>query len=74
MTEFGLLRTLMRYPGKVYTRNELIDGAYAYENVVTGRTIDSHVRRIRGKLSTAGGTDPIETVHGLGYKLGPCED
>jgi len=73
-TEFGLLRTLMRYPGKVYTRDELIDGAYAYENVVTGRTIDSHVRRIRRKLSSAGGADPIETVHGVGYKLGLCED
>ena len=73
VTEFGLLRTLMRYPGKVYTRDELIEGAYAYDNVVTGRTIDSHVRRIRRKLSEAGGEDPIETVHGLGYKLGTCK-
>lgn len=72
VTEFGLLRTLMEYPGKVYTRNELMDRAYAYDNVVSGRTIDSHVRRVRRKLAAAGG-DPIETVHGLGYKLGPCE-
>ena len=54
-------------------RDELIEGAYAYDNVVTGRTIDSHVRRIRRKLSEAGGADPIETVHGLGYKLGTCK-
>ena len=70
-TEFGLLRTLMQYPGKVYSRDELMNGAYSYANVVTGRTIDSHIRRIRKKLQLAG-ADPIETVHGLGYKLGPC--
>jgi len=39
--------------------------------VVADRTIDSHVRRVRAKLRAAGG-DPIETVHGAGYKLGPC--
>ena len=72
VTEFGLLRTMMNHPGKVYTRDELMEGAYAYENIVAGRTIDSHIRRIRRKFSSAGG-DPVETVHGLGYKIGPCE-
>jgi two-component system OmpR family response regulator len=72
VTEFGLLRTLLEYPGKVYTRDELIERAYAYDNVVSGRTIDSHIRRVRRKLAAAGG-DPIETVHGLGYKIGPCD-
>jgi two-component system OmpR family response regulator len=72
VTEFGLLRSLLEYPGKVYTRDELMDRAYAYDNVVSGRTIDSHIRRVRKKLSAAGG-DPIETVHGLGYKIGSCE-
>ncbi len=71
VTEFGILRTLLEHPGKVYTRDELMDGAYAYDNVVAGRTIDSHVRRIRRKFSEAGG-DPIETVHGLGYRIGSC--
>ena len=47
-----------------------MDGAYEYAATVTGRTIDSHIRRIRKKLSAAG-ADPIETAHGLGYKLGP---
>ncbi len=70
-TEFGLLRTLMGFPGKVFTRDELMQGAYATETIVTDRTIDSHVRRIRRKFSDAGG-DPIETVHGIGYRLGPC--
>jgi two-component system OmpR family response regulator len=70
-TEFGLLRTLVGFPGKVYTRDELMDGGYAEDNVVSGRTIDSHIRRLRQKFAAEGG-EPIETVHGLGYKVGPC--
>ena len=71
VTEFGILRTLLGYIGKVYTRNELMDGAYSDHNVVIDRTIDSHVRRVRRKFKTVGG-DPIETVHGVGYKIGDC--
>jgi len=70
-TEFGILRTLIGYPGKVFTRDELIAGAYDHDTYITDRTIDSHVRRIRRKFSDAGG-DPVETVHSVGYKLGPC--
>jgi two-component system, OmpR family, response regulator len=68
-TEFGILRTLMGYPGKVFTRDELMAAAYDGETVVSDRTIDSHVRRVRQKMA-AGGSDPIVTVHGVGYKLG----
>ncbi|UCF67878.1 MAG: response regulator transcription factor [Acidobacteriota bacterium] len=68
VTEFGLLRTLLSYPGKVFSREELMEGAYAYDNIVTARTIDSHIRRIRRKLAAVG-TAAIETVHGIGYKL-----
>ncbi len=71
VTEFGVLRTLMGHPGKVYSRDELSGGAYDVENLVTERTIDSHVRRVRQKLRAVGG-QPIETVHGLGYKLADC--
>jgi two-component system OmpR family response regulator len=71
ITEFGIVRTLLSYPGKVFTRDELISSAYTYDNVVTDRTIDSHVRRVRQKFAGAG-ADPIETVHGLGYRLGSC--
>jgi two-component system, OmpR family, response regulator len=70
-TEFGILRTLFSYPGKVFTRDELMDSAYNYDNIVTDRTIDSHVRRVRRKFAAIG-VDPIETVHGLGYRLGSC--
>ena len=71
VTEFGILRTLLARPGKVYTRDALMDGAYDLNRVVSDRTIDSHVRRVRGKFKELG-VDPIETVHGLGYKLGTC--
>jgi two-component system OmpR family response regulator len=71
-TEFGILRTLMSYPGKVFTREELMSAAYSYDNIVSDRTIDSHVRRVRSKFAQVGG-EPIETVHGLGYRLGPCD-
>lgn len=68
VTEFGILRTLMGKVGKVYTRDELMSGAYGDHNLVTDRTINSHVKRLRRKLAAAGG-QPIETVHGVGYRL-----
>ena len=71
VTEFNIVRTLLGFPGKVFSRDELMSGAYSEHNVVTDRTIDSHVRRVRRKFGQAGG-EPVETVHGLGYKLGPC--
>lgn len=72
VTEFGVLRTLLGYPGKVFSRDELITGAYQHDTHVTDRTIDSHMRRIRSKFSAVGG-DPVETVHGVGYRLRPCQ-
>lgn len=71
VTEFGVLRTLMERPGKVLSRDRLMDGAYDLNRIVSDRTIDSHVRRVRAKFSAVGG-EPIETVHGVGYKLGVC--
>jgi two-component system OmpR family response regulator len=71
VTEFGILRTLLTHPGRVFTRDSLMNGAYDFNKVVSDRTIDSHVRRVRAKFSEVGG-DPIETVHGVGYKLGAC--
>jgi len=71
VTELGVLRTLLGRPGKVYSRDELMDRAYDETTVVSDRTIDSHVRRVRAKLAALG-ADPIETVHGAGYRIGPC--
>ncbi len=72
VTEFALLRTLIQHPGRVFSRQTLMDTAYDFNNVVSDRTIDSHMRRVRAKLSQAG-ANPIETVHGVGYKLGDCQ-
>ncbi|HBG07148.1 MAG: two-component system response regulator CreB [Geobacteraceae bacterium GWC2_58_44] len=72
VTEFGILRTLLGFPGKVFSRDELISGAYQDDTHVSDRTVDSHVRRIRHKFSAAGG-DPMETVHGVGYRLRACQ-
>ena len=71
LTEFGVLRTLLRRPGHVSTRDALMNEAYELHRIVSDRTIDSHVRRVRAKFAALG-ADPIETVHGIGYKLGPC--
>lgn len=66
VTEFGMLRTLMNYPGKVYSRDELMRGAYRDHTIVSDRTIDSHITRLRRKFEQLG-AEPIKTVHGLGY-------
>ena len=67
VTEFAVLQALIERPGRVLTRTQLIDRSYEHDNHITERTIDTHIRRIRAKLRPFG-IDPIETVHGLGYK------
>lgn len=71
-TEFDLLQVLMQHPQRVFSRDELMDRAY--QNItVSDRTIDSHVRHIRSKFSAVGSEEVIATVHGVGYRLGPCD-
>jgi two-component system OmpR family response regulator len=69
--EYGVLKALMGHVGKVYTRDELMQRAYDDNTVVSNKTIDSHIRRVRKKFKECGG-DPIETVTGFGYKLSDC--
>jgi two-component system OmpR family response regulator len=71
--EFAILRTLLARPGFVFTRELILDAAYAGNIHVADRTIDSHVRNIRAKMNAAGCESVIETVHGVGFKLGRCE-
>ena len=71
--EFSILRTLLARPGFVFTRELILDAAYAGNIHVADRTIDSHVRNIRAKFASAGCESAIETVHGVGFKLGRCE-
>jgi two-component system, OmpR family, response regulator len=71
--EFSILRTLLARPGFVFTRELILDAAYAGNIHVADRTIDSHIRNIRAKMAAAGCDSAIETVHGVGFKLGRCE-
>lgn len=68
VTEFAILRAIAAQPGRVFTREMLMDIAYPDRRVVSDRTIDSHVRHIRAKFAALG-ADPIGTVHGLGYRF-----
>ncbi|MBL8744202.1 MAG: response regulator transcription factor [Myxococcales bacterium] len=66
-TEFGMLVALFERPGVVLTRSQLMQRAYAYDNLITDRTIDTHVKRVRAKFRPFD-VDPIFTVFGVGYK------
>jgi two-component system OmpR family response regulator len=67
VTEFRVLQAVLERPGRVLTREQLIERAYEPGLHVSERTVDTHIRRIRAKLRRFG-VNPIETVHGLGYK------
>jgi two-component system, OmpR family, response regulator len=67
VTELRLLAALLEHPGRVLSRGQLIACAYDGDHHVTFRTVDTHVRNIRGKLALHG-VDAIVTVHGLGYR------
>lgn len=72
-SEFSILKTLLARPSQVLTREQILDAAYAGACQVADRTIDSHIRNIRAKLAEVGCASAVETVHGVGFKLGPCE-
>jgi two-component system response regulator RegX3 len=68
--EFELLATLMRHSGNVLTREQLLKQAWGWEYLVETKTVDTHVKRLRDKLSSVG-ADPglVETVRGYGYRF-----
>jgi two-component system phosphate regulon response regulator PhoB len=65
--EFRLLEALMSRPGRVLSRQQLLDDVWGSDISVTERTIDTHLKRLREKLGPAG--DQIETVRGVGYRF-----
>lgn len=70
ITEFMLLLSLVRYPGHVKTREQLMQEAYSENIFVSDRTIDSHIKRLRKKFTEIDAAfDCIETVYGLGYRF-----
>jgi two-component system OmpR family response regulator len=71
--EFAITAALLKRPEFVMSRDQLMTAAYGGSIHVSDRTIDSHVRNIRMKLANAGCESAIETVHGVGFRLGACE-
>jgi two-component system phosphate regulon response regulator PhoB len=69
-TEYRLLVALMEKPGRVFSRDQLLDMVWGRNIYVDTRTVDVHVARLRKALTGQGGSDPIRTVRGTGYALG----
>lgn len=72
--EMALLQHLMTRPGHIATKAQLVDSVYGPSIHVSDRTLDSHLRNLRGKLAGAGCDGAIETVHGVGIRMGPCKE
>jgi len=68
-TEFRLLRHLMQHPGRVFTREQLLDSVWGRDVYVEPRTVDVHIRRLRKALNQGGEDDLIRTVRSAGYSL-----
>jgi two-component system, OmpR family, phosphate regulon response regulator PhoB len=68
-TEFRLLEFLMQSPGRVFSREQLLDGVWGREVYIDERTVDVHVGRLRKALNRGRESDPIRTVRGSGYSL-----
>ncbi|MEM9689253.1 MAG: response regulator [Pseudomonadota bacterium] len=67
--EFRLLALLASQPGRVFSRDQLMDRIYLDGRVVSDRTVDSHIKNLRQKLQDAGSGDLIRSIYGVGYKL-----
>lgn len=70
--EMELLARLIARPDQVMSRPQLVDAIYGTNVHVSDRTMDSHLRNLRAKLAAAGCGDAVETVHGVGIRMGAC--
>ena len=69
VTEFRILQALARHPGRVKTRQQLVEEGYPEDTYVSDRTVDTHIKRLRKKLAAVDSeADPVETMYGLGYR------
>ena len=68
-TEFRLLRHFMQYPGRVFSREQLLDSVWGREKDVEPRTVDVHIRRLRKALNAHSESDVIRTIREVGYAL-----
>jgi len=73
--EYQLLSVLAKTPGRIYTRNQLMEKIYPDQRIVEDRTIDSHIKKLRKKLATISDVgELIHSVYGVGYKFEQLED
>jgi two-component system, OmpR family, phosphate regulon response regulator PhoB len=72
-TEFRLLLYLMRHPGRVFSREQLLDAVWGHDVYVEARTVDVHIRRLRKAMNADGGDDIVRTVRSAGYSLDRAE-
>ncbi|MFN2100829.1 phosphate regulon transcriptional regulator PhoB [Altererythrobacter sp. MF3-039] len=70
-TEYRLLQFFMESPGRVFSRNQLLDGVWGTGSDIELRTVDVHIRRLRKAIEIEGAIDPIRTVRSAGYSLEP---
>lgn len=68
-TEFRLLRFMMEHPGRVFSREQLLDSVWGHDTYIEPRTVDVHIRRLRKAMNLPGTTDLIQTVRSAGYAL-----
>ena len=71
--EFAMVKTLLARPQMVFSREKILDAAYPGTVHVADRTIDSHIRNIRAKFANLGCDSAVDTVHGVGFRIGRCE-
>jgi len=71
-TEIAILSRLMVRPSQVFSRPKLVDAIWGPGMMVSDRTLDSHLRNVRSKLGEAGLDDAIDTLHGVGLRMGRC--
>jgi two-component system phosphate regulon response regulator PhoB len=68
-TEFRLLRFMMEHPGRVFSREQLLDSVWGHDTYIEPRTVDVNIRRLRKAMNLPGTTDLIQTVRSAGYAL-----
>lgn len=71
-TEIAILDKLVRNRGRILSRSRMVEDIWGPGSAIADRTLDSHLRNLRRKLALAGCRDAVETVHGIGVRLGPC--
>jgi two-component system response regulator BaeR len=70
LVEYQLFKLLAENPGRIFSRDQLMDRIYADQRVVSDRTIDSHIKKLRRKIESAlPGVEIVHSVYGAGYKV-----